>query len=193
MAKSISSGPTATSGAASKEKHMKTMELMTKEVRTCGPRDTLDVAAGAMWEGDLGCIPVVDAARRVVGMVTDRDLCMAAYTQGKALHAIPVNSAMAREAVCCRTDDDLSAALVLMQRHRLRRLPVVDAGGRLAGILSLNDLARQAARERTQKTRAVAMDEIASTLASICEPRKSATSEKRGATLMAAGRSDPEC
>jgi CBS domain-containing protein len=172
---------------------MKAMELMTKEVRTCGPRDTLDVAARAMWEGDLGCVPVVDAARRVVGVVTDRDVCMAAYTQGQPLHGIPVASAMAKEAVCCRSEDDLATAQALMQKSRVRRLPVVDAGGRLAGILSLNDLALQAARERAQKSRALGMEDVASTLAAICEHRSGAVAEKRGATLLAAGRTDQEC
>lgn len=151
---------------------MKIKALMTQDVRTCRPQDSLNEAARAMWESDCGCLPVVDEQARVVGMVTDRDVCMAAYTQGQTLATIPVSTAMARNVVSCGPDDDLAAVERSMQKARVRRLPVVDRHGRLAGIVSLNDLARQAFAERTQKTRNVGGDDIAATLAAIGEPRR---------------------
>src|SRR5690606_28351921 len=67
---------------------MQVRELMTRDVQVCGPRDDLNRAAQIMWDHDCGVVPVVDSERRPIGMVTDRDVCMAAYTQGKPLSAI---------------------------------------------------------------------------------------------------------
>jgi CBS-domain-containing membrane protein len=71
---------------------------------------------------------------------------MAAYTQGKPLEALRVETAMARKVVCCEAQDDLRAAAELMRQHRTRRLPVIDRDGTVAGLLSLDDLACEAAR-----------------------------------------------
>lgn len=182
---------------------MQVREIMTKAVRTCRPLDTANEAAKAMWEGDCGCVPVVDDAGKVVGVLTDRDVCMAAYTQGKALSAIKVASAMATPALTCRAEDELAAAERTMQKGQVRRLPVVDGEGRLVGILTLNDLVRQAARDRARKTRAVGPEEIAVTVAAICEPRTAApgTNDQAGATpalvranrLLAKDANEPEC
>ena len=187
---------------------MQVRGLMTCEVRTCRPEETLNEAARAMWEGDCGCVPVVDDSGRVVGMLTDRDVCMAAYTQGKPLAAIPVAAAMAKQVVSCHPDDELASAQRSMQKARVRRLPVVNAQDRLTGILSLNDLVRQAFRERGQKARSVSVEEVAVTMAAMCEPRTPTTSAAKTAapalassspaptremTLLAAGASDPQC
>jgi CBS-domain-containing membrane protein len=175
---------------------------MTQSVRTCSPQDTLDVAARAMWEGDCGTVPVVDDSRRVVGMLTDRDICMAAYTQGKPLAAIPVASAMAKQVVSCRPDDELLIAERAMQKARVRRLPVVDAKGRLAGILSLNDLARNTGKDRAGKPRAISADEVTATLSAICEPgpgpgeaaaQPQPTPPARSERLLARNAPDGEC
>ena len=83
-------------------------QLMTRTVHACNPDDPLHVAAQIMWEQDCGCVPVVvdeEGGSRVVGMLTDRDVCMAAYTQGKALAVIKVSSAMSREVCSCRPTD----------------------------------------------------------------------------------------
>jgi CBS-domain-containing membrane protein len=89
---------------------------------------------------------VLDEKGRPVGFLTDRDICMAAYTQGKALELLRVEAAMARKVVSCGVDDDLRSAAGLMRQHRTRRLPVVNPDGTLVGLLSLDDLACEAAR-----------------------------------------------
>jgi CBS domain-containing protein len=150
---------------------MKVEQLMKSEVFTCSPEDTLDRAAGIMWDHDCGCVPVLGRDGRVAGILTDRDICMAAYTQGKSLWAIPVAIAMRKKVISCRPEESLSAAEKILQANQIRRLPVIDAEGRLVGILSLNDLAREAARERLQKRKAVSDAEIGETLAAICESR----------------------
>src|SRR5689334_6521679 len=75
---------------------MKIAEFMTQGVYTVHPHDTLEKAAGVMWEHDCGAVPVVEHDGRVVAMITDRDICMAAYTQGRRLSAMRVDSAMSQ-------------------------------------------------------------------------------------------------
>jgi CBS domain-containing protein len=155
---------------------MKVEQLMTREVRVCTESDTLNRAAQLMWESDCGCIPVVRAngERSVIGVVTDRDLAMAAYTQGKQLWAIPVTDAMAHKVIACHANDGVSQAEALMRDNQVRRLPVLDQNEHLVGILSLNDVAREAQREASSGKRAeVTEDGVAKTLASVCQPRPS--------------------
>jgi CBS domain-containing protein len=126
--------------------HMKVDQIMNRQVEVCRPHDSLNRAAQIMWEKACGAIPVVDEGSKPIGFLTDRDVCMAAYTQGKSLNELRVEGAMARKVVCCKADDDLSSAARLMQQNRVRRLLVVGGDGRLEGLLSLDDLACEAAR-----------------------------------------------
>ncbi|HVH47061.1 MAG TPA: CBS domain-containing protein [Labilithrix sp.] len=119
-------------------------------------------------EADCGCVPVVDDACRPVGMITDRDICMATYTQGKPPFAIPLSSVMGNTVVTCRADDSIATAEELMRRHRIRRLPVVDASGTIVGILSLNDIATHSQLTPARAEDELGGDAIAGTLAAIC-------------------------
>jgi CBS domain-containing protein len=143
--------------------------LMTQNPRSCHTGDHLDAAARLMWETDCGAVPIVDDHGRVVGMVTDRDICMAAFMRGQPLHHIPVEEAMARDVVTCAGDDDVDAAEQAMREARIRRLPVVDDDRRLVGMLSLNDLAREAIN--SGHSGAPRTGDVTRTLAAICEPR----------------------
>jgi CBS domain-containing protein len=157
---------------------MEIKQVMTAQVRACRIDDTLNSAAQLMWENDCGCVPVIesDGNGAVVGMVTDRDICMASYTQGKPLFEIPIASVMARSVISCHPDDDLSRVELLMRANRVRRIPVVDERGRLKGIASLNDLAREAEREQTMRSAPqITLSEVAETLASVCERRSQQT------------------
>lgn len=146
---------------------MKVEELFTQDVRFCRPEDNLTVAAQIMWENDCGCVPVVDGDLRVVGMITDRDVCMAAYTQGRLLSEIDVGSVMSRNVLSCRSTDSVSSAGELMRAAQLRRLPVIDDGARLIGLLSLNDIAREFANERPLAHKEIAADDVALILATV--------------------------
>lgn len=151
---------------------MKVEELMTTEVGSCRPYDAADEAARIMWEQDCGAAPVVDQDGRVVAVLTDRDICMAAFTQGRALADIRVSSAMSRGLWSCRPEDDVKHAEKTMRAHQVRRLPVVDAEGRLVGILSLSDLAREAmsAKRSRAKKKEVAVSDVGETLGAISTP-----------------------
>ena len=153
---------------------MKVEQIMTRHVRTCHPGDSLSAAAQIMWESDCGCVPIVEhdeGGPRVIGIITDRDICMAGYTQGRPLSAIRVESAMARQVHSCRPTDSLTEALNILRQHQLHRLPVVDNGGHLVGMLSLADAAREAVREHGRKGRDVTDTRIGEVLEAICVPR----------------------
>lgn len=126
---------------------MKVQDVMTRSVATCSVDETLECAARVLWERDCGCVPVVDHDGRVVAMLTDRDVCMAAYTTGKALHELRIADAMSGELVSCRATEDLPTVAARMAQAAVRRLPVVDAADNPVGILSINDLANAAMRE----------------------------------------------
>jgi CBS domain-containing protein len=145
---------------------------MVTNVKSCAAYNTLNTAAQTMWDNDIGCVPIVDNDRRVLGMLTDRDVCMAAYIQGLPLTGSLVTSAMSNPVFSCAPDDDIASAEQLMREKQVRRLAVTDAQGRLTGIISLNDIAREGEREtRLKKTREVSDAEIARVMASVCAPR----------------------
>ena len=154
---------------------MKVEQLMTKRVVCCTPGDTLNDAARILWERDCGVVPVVDTdgSQRVVGMLTDRDVCMAAYTQGLTLSQIRVRDAMSHGVQSCRPGEDVSEAERTMRDAQLHRLPVVDEAEQLLGVISLADIAREAAREARSKRQEVTVAEVGETLAAISRARES--------------------
>ena len=118
-----------------------------------------------------GFIPVVDAADGsgdLEGVVTDRDIVLAAFREDKPLSAIPVTMAMSRDVTVCYVDDSVSLAEKLMCDNRVRRLPVLDFDDKLAGVISLDDIARQAQQEvRLTGLMQVSQSAVAETLAEI--------------------------
>jgi CBS domain-containing protein len=150
---------------------MKVKDLMVCEVRTCAADDTLNHAAHLMWEGDCGVVPVVDAGKVVVGMITDRDICMAAYTRGETLASIRVGDAMATRVTSCAPDSTADTAMALMKVSQVHRLPVVDAQGQLVGILALNDFSRETRRQPKGSARQSMSVGLAETLETISKPR----------------------
>jgi CBS-domain-containing membrane protein len=156
---------------------MRVQELMSAEVHTCTPNDTLERAARLMWDHDCGSAVVVDGAQEPVGVITDRDVCMAAYTQGRRLSELHVASAMSPRLFACRASDSVEKAERMMADRQVRRLPVLDAEGRLVGLLSLNDIARDLARPKAASARAATTDGVARTLSSICQAHHEQPSE----------------
>jgi CBS domain-containing protein len=124
--------------------------------------DSLNRAAQIMWENDCGCVPVVDPSHVPIGMITDRDICMAAYTRGETLSAIFVEKAYSHGAITVRDEDRVEQAEHLMSRFQVRRLPVTDRSGRIVGLLSIHDLAHRAA---------LVPERVGELLACICRPR----------------------
>jgi len=146
---------------------MNVNELMSREPRAVRLGERLDAAARVLWEKDCGLAPVVDAAGVLVGVLTDRDLCMASYTQGRSLGEIPVTVSMTRTVRTCRPDDSLATVMSTMQQAQVHRLPVVDARNLLVGIVSTNDLLRVA----QARPAAVDAGSVMKCLAAIGAPR----------------------
>jgi CBS-domain-containing membrane protein len=151
---------------------MKVRELMASDVVSCTPTDSLNIPARLMGERVCGCVPVVDHNNVVDGIITDRDICMGAYTQGRSLHLIPVKDVIGASVVSCEPDDDLFTAEKQMRDNKVRRLPVCDADGKLTGVISLSDIALEAERElRIGSGRAIPSTKVAEILGAVSEPR----------------------
>ncbi len=129
------------------------------------------MAAKKMWDSDIGFLPVTGSNGQVIGIITDRDICMSAYTQGRAISEIPVSVAMSKEVFSCAPNDTVAAAEEEMRLHQVRRLPVLASDGKLVGVLSINDLTREAERELYGTNQEITTKELTDTLAMICEPR----------------------
>lgn len=148
---------------------MKVQQLMTSEVASVTAAASLADAAQLMWERDCGFVPVVEpGSGRLRGVITDRDICMGALTQGRPLHEIPVERSMNPSPRSCSPRDDIELVEDVMRTARVRRVPVVDGSRRLVGVLSLNDIATAFARRPRQRGRPTSED-VAATLAAICE------------------------
>ena len=120
---------------------MNIRDLMTSDVQTVSPGDTVQQAAGFMLSADTGSIPVCDGAK-IVGMITDRDIAVRGIGKGLGPDCT-VADLMSKDIVCARDTDDVQAIAQQMSDKQVRRMPVVDADDRLVGIVSLGDLSRQ--------------------------------------------------
>lgn len=149
-------------------KRMQVQELMHAPVFSCDTQETMSAAAGLMWDHDCGVLPIVDGDGTVAGMITDRDICMAAYMKGRPLSELSVGDAMAKEVFSCHVDDAIEDVEKTMSRKQIRRMPVVDDDNRPVGLISLSDIVRHTARQKRDSS---AQQQALSTLASISEPR----------------------
>lgn len=149
---------------------MNVEEVMTRNVQSCHPQDSLQRAAQLMWENDCGCIPVCsdDERARTIGVITDRDICMNAYFQGRPLSQLRVEDVMARHVRGCRPDDSVEQAQTVMREGRIRRVPVMDEQGALRGMVCLADLVQAEADQQTRTGDSAAVSDVRVTLAAIC-------------------------
>ena len=119
---------------------MRVQEIMVSSPLTCGPQANLGEVANLMWKGDCGVVPVTDSAGKLLGVITDRDICIAAATKDRAPSHIYANELPRGDVFSCRPEDETQTALKAMREHRVRRLPVTAADGTLLGIVSINDI-----------------------------------------------------
>lgn len=119
---------------------MKIKEVMTPEVEVVAPDAPIQEAAAKMKELDVGALPVCDGDR-VAGVLTDRDIAVRFVALGLDYSGTTVSDVMTREVVWCLEDDDVEEAEALMKQRQLRRLVVLDSRRRLAGLVSLADIA----------------------------------------------------
>jgi CBS domain-containing protein len=150
---------------------MRVSDVMTREVACCTLDDSLAAAARLMWDCDCGSVPVLESASgRAIGMITDRDICMATLFRDRSPSAVPVRDAMSRGLHACAPEDSIARAESLLRNHQIRRLPVLDDSGRPVGIISLADIVR-AAGNGAGRRHEISSEEIADTLGVISRPR----------------------
>jgi CBS domain-containing protein len=143
---------------------------MTYHVQTCRPETNLADAAMRMWRGDCGILPVLADGRKVVGMITDRDICMAAATKHRDPANIRVSEVVSGKVYGCSADTDIHEALKIMREKQVRRLPIISAeDGKLAGMLSMNDVALKAQGGRNAELSA---EDVESTMRGISAHRE---------------------
>lgn len=125
---------------------MKAGELMTGSPACCTPEDSIQRAAELMRSCDCGCVPVVESSesKRLIGVVTDRDLAVRALAQGKGPETV-VREVMSKTVHTCNPDDDVATVERIMVTHQVRRVPVVDTEGNCLGMIAQADLALNSA------------------------------------------------
>ena len=119
-------------------------DVMTPDPVCCRAHTSIDEVARLMVDGDFGEIPIIDAADQPIGVVTDRDIVRRVVAQGKNPIGYTAESCMTQPVVTVKTDAVLEDVVATMERHQIRRVPVVDSEGRCAGIISQADVARLA-------------------------------------------------
>ncbi|PWT92599.1 MAG: CBS domain-containing protein [Blastocatellia bacterium] len=148
---------------------MKVKELMTRNPAACTLTNTLADAAGLMWQHDCGVLPVVAEGGKVVGLITDRDICMGAMLNARQLAHIAVEDVASDKVFTCCSEDDVQVALNKMRENKIRRLPVVGVDGLLEGLLSMNDIVLRAQEIKGKKEVQVTFADVVNTYKAICE------------------------
>lgn len=116
-------------------------DLMTPDVVSVAPADTLEVAARRMRDADVGALPVVDGEGAVVGIVTDRDIVVSAIAEGRDPTSFTAGELADGTVISVAPDDSAPDVLAVMKEHQIRRVPVID-GTELVGMLAQADVAR---------------------------------------------------
>jgi CBS domain-containing protein len=125
---------------------MTVKDVLTEQVTTCQPETNLAAASALMWENDCGVLPVLNERGELLGILTDRDICIALGTRNSRPSEVTAGEVMVTSPMTCRSTDGIRAALIIMRNAKIRRLPVVAEGGLLEGIVSLGDILLNARR-----------------------------------------------
>jgi CBS domain-containing protein len=145
---------------------MKVRDVMTKNVTSCHPEQNLGEVVENMWRYRCGAMPLVNDEGRVMGIITDRDMCIALGTRDLKASELKAADVAPARYFACRPDDDIHTALKTMAAQEVRRLPVTDEYGKLAGILSIDDIV-----VRARPGSAINYSEIVRAMQTICESR----------------------
>jgi CBS domain-containing protein len=132
---------------------MKVQAVMNPNVRCAGTDASLSDVVAIMEKNDCGAVPIVNAQNKVVGMITDRDICLALGPRPLPAAGISVTEVMSRRVYACGPDEEIPAALQTMRNKKVRRLPVIDNRGRLVGILSMDDIVMRVESKNGEKER----------------------------------------
>ena len=160
---------------------MKVVDVMTKAPAYCGPETNLAAAVEILWNNDCGLLPIVDSKEKLLGVVTDRDMCVALGTRNRLPSEITVKDVTAGKIVACKPDDDLRKVLATMAEAKVRRLPVTDAAGKLQGILSMDDVVLHTQTEGIKRDAELSAEDVVNTLKAVYTPQPRRAGQQRAA------------
>lgn len=149
---------------------MQVKEIMTRTVATCRPETNLAAAVEIMLNRNCGILPVVNDQNNVVGVVTDRDICIALGTRNRLPGEIPVSEVTSGKVISCRPEDEIHHVLGLMAEGKVRRLPVINEKGVVEGILSMDDVLLHSETARFGRAPELTFDEAAAALKRLYRP-----------------------
>jgi CBS domain-containing protein len=149
---------------------MKVKDAMAKTPAFCSPETNLGAGVEIMWNRNCGILPIVDSQRRVVGVITDRDIAIAVGTRNRLPGEITVAEAATRKVQSCKPEDDIHIALDTMAENKVRRLVVVNEKNQLEGILSMDDVVLYAETKTTGKAD-LSSDDVLRTLKTLYGPQ----------------------
>ena len=149
---------------------MKVKDAMAKKPVFCGPEANLGVAVEALWNNNCGILPIVNAQRQVMGVITDRDIAIALGTRNRLPAEITVVDAATRKVHSCKPTDDIHTALDTMAENKVRRLVVINEQNQLEGVLSMDDVVLYA----ETATSNLSSDDVLRTLKALYSPQLSA-------------------
>lgn len=150
---------------------MKVQDIMTRDVKSCGPDTNLAAATEILWRNNCGTLPVLDSAGRLTGIVTDRDICIALGTRNLPASDLAVRDLALKSVFTCGPNDEVHKPLKTMQEHQIRRTPVVGEDGKLVGILCLDDIMLHAEKTDSKKTAGISYEDAVNTMKAICQRR----------------------
>lgn len=152
---------------------MQLKDIMTKNVKCCSADNSLEEVAGIMWNDDVGIVPVVDAENCLSGVITDRDIAMAAVLKHRPVWEISVREMIGGHSChSCHAEDDVHEALRIMDESRIRRVPIVDDKSHLLGIVGLKDLANHAISKGPRKSSQLTAEEFTDTFRHVSKPNE---------------------
>jgi CBS domain-containing protein len=157
---------------------MKVREVMTQAAICCGPETNVGRAVELMWNRNVGMLPVVDSDGKLIGIVTDRDICIAMGTRNRLPGELTVGEIAIQKVFTCSPNDDIHEALHYMGDHQVRRLPVVNDQGVPQGVLSMDDLLLHSEVGKLRGACELSSEEVASTLKKVYRLHQPMTTSK---------------
>jgi CBS domain-containing protein len=148
-----------------KEATVKVKDVMHRGVTVCTPEMNLAEAAAELWRNCCGCLPVIGEGGNVIGIITDRDICISLGTRDDKASKVTVWEAINRKLFTCSPEDDIHCALKTIRAHKVHRLPVVDRGGVVVGLLSVDDVVQNA--QRYVGKEGISFEDVVTTLQAI--------------------------
>ena len=148
---------------------MKVKDAMVETPYYCQPESNLGSATELMWNANCGFLPVQSADGKVIGVITDRDICIALGTRNCPAGEVSVGQVMSGKLYSCAPGDDIHTALQTMMEAKIRRLPVMAQNGTLVGVLSMDDILFRAEPRSPGKEPELSSDEVVRTFRSIAQ------------------------